>query len=288
MRILSISAGIENDKVENIMYYEPESVLDYDVVIWNPDDLLVGYGRTTGNDGKYMGYPCLNDDSSVKILEDIVRRKSEILESINLGRTLIIFTPPPSKFYVATGERTYSGTGRNRQTTRHVQSINLLSVLPVEKIDIVEAAGTNLEFRGTEMFKPFWDKIKNHVSYRAYFRTPVGAPLFFIKGTDKTVGSYLQLGKGHVLFLPALNLPEELEEYEEVEQNFLEAISELVKLLQTATGDFALPEWSNRFVLSQEEKEREALSLLEKQLNETLTAISQQKEVLLLIFRVNA
>lgn len=79
----------------------------------------------------YKGHRCLDDDDSVKLLNDIERRKLEISELLKLGRTIIIFTPHDTICYVDSGKREYSGTGKNRQTTRLVNAVNLLSVLPV-------------------------------------------------------------------------------------------------------------------------------------------------------------
>src|SRR4051812_31656418 len=124
MRILSIGMFIEHELVDEVEFRSETSALDYDILLWDPNRILDGYDTHTSE--TYMGHPALDSDSSIRILEDIVRRKAEIDDLLRLGRSVIICTPSPDKFYVDTGARDYSGTGRNRQIIRKVKQFDLL------------------------------------------------------------------------------------------------------------------------------------------------------------------
>lgn len=281
MRILGISTEIEHELVDDVMFRSETSMLDYDVVLWNPNELIGEYHRNFPGTGTYKGHACLSDDDSARVLKDIVRRKTEMVEMLKLGRSIIIYTPSPEKFYVDTGKREYSGTGRNRQTTRMVTDVELLLTLPVENVQTVEATGSNIEFRGSDPFQAFWRANKDHLYYQAYFQKPVGTPLFYIKGTSKVIGSHIQVTNGSIIFIPAFDIPEE--NYEEAENTFISSIVTLVNELMASTGNFSLPSWSNNYILPQEKEEKKALIALEQELSELISKISQQKEAILKI-----
>jgi hypothetical protein len=117
MRILSVGENIPHKSVVIESFSSTISFLDYDFLIWNPAGLFYEYESEYGRP-THQGHRSLNDDDSARIVEDIARRKSEILELVNLGRTVVILLPAPNRCYYATGEKTFSGTGRNRVTQR--------------------------------------------------------------------------------------------------------------------------------------------------------------------------
>lgn len=272
MKILTIGSFFDHDFSDNAYFSSSISFLDYDIVLIDFRYILSEYKSTSS--GTYKGYKCLNDDDSVALLEDMERRKLEILEILKLGRTVIVYTPSPQICYVDTGKREYSGTGRNRQTTRIVSDVNLLSVLPI-KIKTIEASGTSIDFRGDDPFATFWSQNKKLLSFAAYFQEPVGKPLWFVRGTDKAIGSYLPLEKGNLIFLPAYS---DDDEDENDEKDFLQSIKRLVEELKKNTGDFRLPSWCSDFLLPEEDAQRSKLKKHESELKKITNTISKQKK----------
>lgn len=243
MKVLFVGypPDIEGDSIEYSRFRSSKSFLDYDLVIWDPNQLVDEYYSSSN----YRGLPRLTDDDSAKVIGDVRRRRKEIEEMLELGRAVVVFTPPPQRCYVATGEKEYSGTGRNRVTTSMVAELDLLMSLPVKDLETVQATGKNIEFRGGEPFSAFWRANKGSLGYDAYFRKPVGIPLFLIEGTQRAVGSHLQVGNGHLLFLPSLLIDELYEhpglteaEVEQAARDFEESIITLVTELRKGTGDF--------------------------------------------------
>jgi hypothetical protein len=271
MKIIALSATFKYPAVTSVNFRSEDSVLDYDIVVWDPNHLIDEY--RTGN--TYRGWPSLDSDDSAAILRDRERRKSEMLEMLKLGRTVVIFTPKPSLFYVDTGKRTYSGTGRNRQTTVHVSDVSLLSFLPVG-LQTVDANGKSIGFVGGEKFSHYWNINKDHLIYKAYFQNPNGNPIFVISNTDKPVGIHMQIENGHLLFLPDFYTTQKT--YSKISKAIIESIIYLVDELKKETGDFSLPSWAQSYDLPLEDKQKEDLRLLEENLNNLLLDIKSKKE----------
>lgn len=104
MKIISIGEPIEHPNVSLEYYSSSVSLLDYDILIWNPSDLFLEYEQDYVRP-KFQGKRCLKEDSSFKIIEDIKRRNNEIREMINLGRIVVIIMPPSESCFYYTGEK---------------------------------------------------------------------------------------------------------------------------------------------------------------------------------------
>lgn len=284
LKILSIGSDIDHDIVNVDTFSSSRSFLDYDIVILDPSQVLYEYASDFRS-GTYRGLKSLAEDSSARLVRDIDRRRNEMGDMLGLGRSLVVFNSPPQKCYVDTGKREYSGTGKNRQTTRIMDEVDVFSSLPVETLKTVEASGHNLEFRGREPFASFWNDNKDFLSYKAYFQKPVGEPLFFIKGTNKAVGSYSRVGNGILLFAPTF-LDEESDVYNtltedetiEADRKFVNSLVALIEELRKDVGDFELPLWSKDYVLPEELKKKNELLKLNGELSNLLAKTSEKKE----------
>lgn len=116
MRIATLGRDLPDKRVFNISFKSEYSLLDYDVIIFDTSKIFFEYntGPYYGphmDHSKYMGYRNLDSGDSVHILEDQERRIKEMIELLDVGKTLMIFCPVPDKCYIDTGQRTYSGTG---------------------------------------------------------------------------------------------------------------------------------------------------------------------------------
>lgn len=275
MNILAVDMHLDIELFQNESFGSSVSFLDFDVIVWNPNLVLSGYSAQSSN-STYRGLKNLNDYDSASIQNDMERRKNELIDMFKLGRIVIVITPPPIKCFVDSGKREYSGTGRNRATTRIVNEIDLLSVLNIE-INTMAAEGQSLEFRGDNDFKQFYDQIKNIIGYEAYFQEPIGKPFLYIKGTNKVIGTSINIDNGKLIFIPSLFYNEDSDE-SELENLYAKSIIELITKLKESTGNFELPKWSENYSLPNEKKLNDNLLKLEKKLNQTLRNISKEKE----------
>lgn len=282
MRIISVGQYIDHKNVTNELFRSPFSFIDFDLLIWNPSHLFTEYD-TDYPTAKHQGYRSISDDDSPKLSDDIIRRKSEIAEMINLGRIVIVILPPPDKCYYATGQKDFSCTGKNRVTQRYVNELNLLNSIPVKELSTVIAEGNNIEFKGSEPFKTYWAKMKNYHYYIAYAAKNIGKPFLFIKGTQKLIGTWIPTRRGVFLFMPPFYSREYFKtnkDYQTVCNIFVKSIIDLAKELQKETGDFTLPEWSKRFLLPGEDDQRSFLFQKEAELQKLIADISSLKEKL--------
>ena len=95
-------------------------------MFWKPSETLQSYSAYSGT---YGGKDSLREHESARLVSDVKRRRAEFLEFLNMGRCLVVILPGDIEVYVDTGERTHSGTGRNRATTRIVTEFDLMSAI---------------------------------------------------------------------------------------------------------------------------------------------------------------
>jgi hypothetical protein len=253
----------------------------------------------------YRGLPSFSEDSSVQLVTTITRRKREFAEMLRLGRPVIIFTSPPQICYIDTGQREYSGTGRNRAVTRIVDRFDLLRAVPLQ-ISPVDATGSKLRFQGDAAFRRFCERNADEFFYWAYLENPPqdALPFAYIEGTDKIVGMYVARENGSLIFLPQ-RLPEEAEDYEQDEEaegdeepaaaddskepidevgidnsSFADSLIELLNELKDRVGDFELPSWTTGYMLPQEETAQDTIRDLEKRRAAVESEIASNREAL--------
>lgn len=280
IKIASIGREFPVKGVESFEYNSENTLLDFDLVLWDPSKLLYWYPHSED----YRGYPCLNSHGSVLIFDDRSRRMSEMTDLGKLGRALVIFIPAPKKFYIDTGQRTYSGSGRNQRTIIQVTEESLNSFIPISgDFNTLEASGTKIDFHGNDLLKNFWSANKGKLHFNAYFTHPIGSPFLFIQGTDKIVGSLIRSERGIILLLPHLMEEEEFSrktDYNTAAKVFIESIVDLISALQKESGDFTLPEWTLDYYLPGEKLARDELQTLQDDLEKLHKNIDNKRREL--------
>lgn len=166
MRLLSLDFDpVYGDDATRSTFRSDVSVFDYDLVLWDPAATFKTYFH--GYEDRYRGLVSFNDSTSVQLTSDVHRRRAEFAEYINSVRTLIVIAAPPQSCYVDTGQRTYSGTGRNRATTRHVTEFDLMTAVPAAGIQFVVASGDRISLHGDGPVTRLLRKYKDLLEYRA-------------------------------------------------------------------------------------------------------------------------
>lgn len=267
MRLLSLDYDpVYGDKETTRSDFSGDlSAFDYDVVIWDPAESFKNYVGSYPE--HYQGLPSLSDHNSVAIKADVERRRSEFIDFINSGRTLVVIARPPQECYVATGQHNYSGSGRNRVDTRMVTKFDLLRGLPVSGASYSIARGDRIELDGDGPIVDVLRKYKKFMAYDTIVTDPPGSILAHVSGTDRVVG-FIQRTKagGHLILIPHMNLQieqddEDEEEYEprkwvkeapEFQEDLLDAISQL-------TGGVVVvrPAWAERYATESQKKLRD-------------------------------
>lgn len=199
--------------------------------------------------------------------------------SLSLGKTLVVFLPPPITWVVDTGQRSHSGTGRNRQTTRIVTEMEIHTAFPFV-VSTTSARGQRMRIVAGDPFATFWRSQKDRLFYEAYMNDPVGTLAAVIEGTEFAIASIATVDKGTVLILPQPAFSRQVRTGKQQDTAFLSALIELVESVRSQTGDFALPAWTENVRLPGEEEATEKLNRERARLAKLLAAVDKRKQAI--------
>ena len=156
----------------------------------------------------YQGKPALSDYSSFQLRERLEHWRREISDAIHSGKTVVVFLPELYEVYVDTGRRQYSGTGRNRETTRIVDLYNNYKCLPFDLGPINSKGSAMMLTKGSEVLSSYWSEFAEYSNYRVRIEGQVSKPLVITKTGNKTVGALVKYkdSSGSILLLPYLDM----------------------------------------------------------------------------------
>ncbi len=265
------------------------SLLDYDISVFNPDISSfygVGYEH-------YQGKPALNDTNSFKLQEQLAHWRREVLGAVKAGKTVVLLLNELQEVYVATGQKTYSGTGRNRQTTRHVTNITNYSLIP-GGIDVVNSRGTSMKLIGQDnALTNYWAELETLSEFRVLVSGEGIRPLIVTKTGDKAAGAYLKYkdARGTLVLLPYIDFDRKhftrttrngnelwTDKAFQVSKQFISAIVGVDNFFIQGGEYSPLPDWvtHDRFALAEEQNIRSELLTLETK----IVSIQKEKEKL--------
>lgn len=285
MRTLLIDTEYELEDCDLTSFESPISAFDYEVVVWHPARTHLKLIGSTHS--KFENCPAPNQNVSVLWRAAIERRKTEFARLLELGRTVVIVLSPALRIALDTGERHYSGTGRNRVTTTLREFVDLMVAVPVD-LQVGQAVGLNIELVH-QRISTLWKRTEHQWIYRAYFNTVPGIPLLKIAGTDLIVASLVQdQGRGMTILIPELWIPSD----EEGEGDPAEgqgpddedtdpldsprALLEWIRLLQEPSV-IERPEWFEEYRFESETKRLADQSQLENQIAALEAALEKLK-----------
>lgn len=295
LRAGSVGYHFADPRVLNVSFGSPQTLLDRDVVLFSPSGFYQDY-RPQPFHAYFEGAWNVGDDDSARLVRDMARRRREFGQLLDLGKTLVLFVPPPERFFVGTGRDEWSGTGRNRQRIRGVAAHSVLSTLPF-RLHTEEGASAELELRGGEPFATFWRANRERMAASAVITNPPGSPALTIKGTDAVVASIASEDKGLVVLLPQHllygsddeDLHEDFDDEDADESGpatdpedveFLDSLFELVAALRRDRGDFEVPDWAHVYRLPNESDLVKKLDEAEDELARALARVDEGKRAL--------
>ena len=113
--ILSVEFTWPGVDVTEVDFDSQVALLDGDIIVFDPNiSSFLQYSES------YQGKPSLSESTSFRLRERSDHWRRELLDAVNAGKTVVVFLNAIQEVFIDTGERQYSGTGRNRQTTRVV------------------------------------------------------------------------------------------------------------------------------------------------------------------------
>jgi hypothetical protein len=201
-RILTIGLALASTECEPASFTSKTSLLDWDIVLFKPQiSDFITYSDY------FQGKPNLSESASFQLKECCEHWRREIKQAVETGKTVIIFLPRLEEVYVDTGERTYSGTGRNEKTTRHVEEYNNYQAIPAVLV-LVTATGTSMKLsaRGSEILAPYWAEFESVSQYEVILTDSTVPACILTRTGDKVVGTLnrSKSSAGTLLLLPSI------------------------------------------------------------------------------------
>jgi len=201
--ILSVGFEVPGGEVNEVSLLSNQSLLDADIIIFKPG-IPYTYGSNT-----YLGKDCLSDDGSFRVREAMVHWRRELAAAIGAGKLVILLLESPDVVYVATGEKEWSGTGKNARATRIVEELHAYSAVPTKWIYQAASGTEMLAVSEARFFAPYWTEFGQHSQYQLYLEAEGAKPLVRTKSGNRLVGAYITKGSGALLAIPTLALDEE-------------------------------------------------------------------------------
>jgi hypothetical protein len=201
-RIVSVGCEIPGGDIE---YYElsaRNSLLDADIIIFMP-----GMPKHYDPDNTiYSGEYCFTDNASAKAIKDMQHWREELAAAVHAGKFIMMFLAAPKSFYVSTGQKKTSGTGRNQKTTTIVREANSYEMVPT-KVEYFAATGERMKSVSKESyFSAYWNNFGAESFYEAYVKGDNITPLATTASGERVVSYAIKKAEGMFLAVPCLNL----------------------------------------------------------------------------------
>lgn len=165
------------------------SLLDADIVVMRPSL------REFHSDDYYQGLRSLDDNASFQAQNALSAWSEKLKAARDAKKTVIFLMPEKEDVFVDTGQRTYSGTGRNRQTTRHVAEFDNYKFIPANNYDPKFESGTAIvPTRELGPFATLYEHYKGRWQYNCYLNSDKLRTLLVTKSGRHTVGAITPSG----------------------------------------------------------------------------------------------
>lgn len=291
--ILTVGFQLASPDVKHERFRSRASLLDWDIVIFKPliSEFFGGYVS------QYQGKPSLDDSLSFQLKEACEHWRREIKQAVEAGKTIVIYLPEVKEIYIDTGQREYSGTGRNQKTTRIVAPYTNYAAVPAD-IKPVNTTGSAMKLSslGAEVLAPYWAEFASLSEYKVLLTSDAVAPHITTRNGDKAAGTIIKSRKsaGSLVLLPDIDFERaEFFKKEDKGHGWTQAATQFsAKLVTCIVGlDKALrssaemtpePDWAldQLFVLRQERALRSELLEAERKQEEAQRVLETAKSAL--------
>lgn len=201
-KIVSIGMLIASDVVDHVEFTSKASLLDWDIILFRPNvSEFTAYDYGMSN---HSGKLCLNDQKSFALKEACEHWRREIKEAVEIGKTVIVHLCKPEEVFVQTGNKEYSGTGRNQKTINLVEPFTSYRSLPIRaKWTTSQGREMLVHPDRREILATYWDKFGPSSTYQVTFTEADKSACLTTRHGRKAVGLHIasEAGKGGNLVL---------------------------------------------------------------------------------------
>lgn len=280
-KILTIGLSLADDKTEFCEFDSDTSLLDWDIILFKSDIKEYIYKSKS----TFKGKPCLSDDESFKLKAQSEHWRREIKAAVEHGKLILVFLNELTPLSIATGEKEFSGTGRNQKVTRIVTDYDNYQSIPLD-LKPINSKGKEIKIsaKNSECISSYWHEFSSVSSYKVIVESEL-TPCLLTKHGDKVVGtiSKSKNSNGALLCLPDIDFyPESFFIGEEDEENegdwtpeakqfaskMIKAIISIDKSLRSSGELTPEPDWAKdtKYKLNQEKVASQKLLKIEKNL----------------------
>lgn len=291
-KILTIGFSLADELTEYCEFDSDVSLLDWDIILFKPE--INEYILKKESD--FQGKPCLSDNQSFKLKAQSEHWRREIKAAVDHGKLVIVYLSEFTQVSIATGEKNYSGSGRNQRVTRLVDNFDNYFSIPLA-LKPVNSRGKEIKIaeKNSELISSYWNEFSGISSYKVIIEGEC-TPCLLTKHGDIPVGVITRAKNttGALLCLPDIDFyPESFfvgEEDEENEGNwndeakqfasrFISCVVAIEKSLKSQGEHTPEPDWAKdtSYKLKQEKIATQKLLKIEKRLE----AVQAEKEVAL-------
>jgi hypothetical protein len=207
-KILTVGLQLASNDASYESFASKTSLLDWDIVLFRP--IFNALVHTEYPNPQYNGKPSLTDEASFTVKEACDHWHREIRQAVQYGKTVVVFLPPITEVYVATGQRSYSGTGRSRSVTRHVDLLTNYAALPFNLVPVNSKGSAMKLAAGAEVLAPYWTEFGPESEFKVILTNRTDASIT-TKAGNKAVGALLRFkeASGTVVLLPDIEFQRE-------------------------------------------------------------------------------
>jgi len=275
-KIVGVGFFIPSEEDDYIKFDSQSSLSDFDIAIFYPSFSKTNYRRDYPT--TYAGKDLYDHESSIQIAENALHWANEIKSMLDNSKNVYVILCPREDFYIHTGEKQYSGTGRSQKATNIVTGFYNYKFLPSNIGDISNSSGQIIVPLHSAV-KQFYEAFQDYMNYECYIKPSHENPtvLFTTKSKDKVLGLVQKKDKGSIILLPNIQLTDEDKFMGELTKEDIKLgkifIDHILKIDKTISGEFSKtpsPDWVNH--KNYEIKEAE---LTKERIEEKKTKISQ-------------
>lgn len=237
------------------------SLSECDIAIFSIDFGGTSYSSYSGYSVSevYEGKKLYNKESSAKMLEHSTHWKNEIKHFVSNGGAIFIILSKKDDFFIYTGTKDISGTGRSQKVTNLVAPFSNYNFLPFEEIAFYSASGKSVYPNDTivvDLHKNF----KDLFTFETYIKSDkISLSIFTTKNKDRVLGACLKQKKGFIVLIP--NITFEVDNFVKYSSKtnksiwtndalnkgtiFINCIAEIDKTLRKSEEKTPKPSWVN-------------------------------------------
>lgn len=253
------------------------SLLDYDAVVIDVG-FLIDSNYATGS-GSFENKMRLSEYASSQIADDFNTIKEQLVELLKQGRNLFVLMGRNENCYIYTGEKQFSGTGKNARQTNIVREFDAYSFLPV-KIKATHVYGNEISPCCKSPYHDFMRKTARYSQYASYFSVKEShTELARVSGTEKMVAAVIPYEMGKIICLPRPYYEDEYvnpEDWAICGKEYLDALFELNDRLCASDDQIAFPEWAADIFILNEQEELDKKAEIEDELVALQEALDRQ------------